>query len=133
MGTLISFLQYIKYEKRFSPHTVEAYENDLEQFFTYLKNTYELTEACDVSYSMIRSWIVSLMESKITPRSINRKLSSLKTYYKFLIRSGLVTINPLQKIQGPKTSKRLPVFVEERNINLLFSEVNFGEGFTADR
>jgi len=133
MPALNSFLQYIKFEKRFSPHTIEAYQNDLDQFFTYAKATYEIEEVAEVSYSMIRSWIVSMMENKITPRTINRKISSLKTFYKFLLRGGHVTVSPLQRIQPPKTSKRLPVYVEELKMDLLFHEVNFGEGFVAAR
>ncbi len=131
MTELTSFLQYIKFEKRFSPHTVVAYENDLAQFFAYTKEAYEIGEAGEINYSIIRSWIVR--ENKITPRTINRKVSSLKTFYKFLLRSGKVSVNPLQKIQPPKVSKRLPVYVEEKNMEMLFSQIDFGEGFVAVR
>jgi integrase/recombinase XerC len=133
MNALSSFIRYIKFEKRFSPHTVEAYESDLEQFFTFLNVTYGETEIVNITHPMIRSWIVSMMESRTTPRSINRKLSSLKSFYKFLLRSETIKINPMQKIQAPKTSKRLPVFVEESSMKLLFEEVDFGEGFAAVR
>jgi integrase/recombinase XerC len=133
MKELSSFLQYIKFEKRFSPHTVTAYNHDLDQFFIYTKTAYEVAEVNEVSYSMIRSWIVSMMEEGVTPRTINRKISTLKTFYKFLLRNGYATSNPLQKIQPPKTSKRLPVFVEEKGMEFLFKEVNFGEGFVAVR
>jgi integrase/recombinase XerC len=128
-----SFIQYIKYEKRFSPHTVLAYQNDLLQFFNYQKATYETENAGDISHSMIRSWIVELMEKEISPRSVNRKLTTLKTYYKFLLRQGIVKMNPMAKVQSPKTSKRLPVFVDESKMALLFSDCDFGNGFDALR
>ena len=128
-----SFLQYIKYEKRFSVNTVTAYENDLTQFFDYQKKQYEIEDAVAVQPSMIRSWMVQLMESGISTRSIARKITSQKTFYKFLMRKGEVKINPLQKVQAPKISKRLPVFVDENKMNLLFSDVNFGDGFEAIR
>jgi integrase/recombinase XerC len=133
MNVLNSFIQYIQFEKRFSPHTVEAYKSDLEQFFTFLNVTYFEKEIEKVTHPMIRSWIVSMMENGTTPRSINRKLSSLKTFYKFLLRNEAIKINPMQKIYAPKTSKRLPVFVEESSMNLLFEQVEFGEGFFAIR
>ncbi len=128
-----SFLQYLRFEKRFSPHTVLAYQNDLQQFFAYLKNLYETEDLLSVTHSMVRSWIVDLMEKEISPRSINRKLTTLKTFYKFLLRQGMVLTNPMLKVQAPKTSKRLPVFVDEKKMELLFKEKNFGEGFEATR
>jgi integrase/recombinase XerC len=126
---LKSFLQYIKFEKRFSPHTVLAYENDLSQFLTYHKNVYDTEEPSSITHSMIRSWIVELMEKEISPRSVNRKLTAVKTFYKFLLRQGKVMTNPMIKIQSPKTSKRLPVFVDEKKMDLLFRTENFGEDF----
>ena len=128
-----SFLQYIKYEKRFSDHTVAAYENDLDQFFLFLEVSYQITDIQEVNHTLIRSWMVSLMEKDINTRSINRKASALKTYYKFLLRQGAVKLNPMLKIQAPKVSKRLPVFVEEDKTKILFNEIQFGEGFSAYR
>ena len=127
------FLQYIRFEKRFSPHTILAYQSDLEQFFKYLLDTYEVTEAEAINHSMIRSWIVSMMEQKISTRSINRKITTLKTYYKFLLRNKAVKVNPMMKIQSPKTSKRLPVFVDQNKMDVLFDQINFGEGYEAIR
>jgi integrase/recombinase XerC len=85
------------------------------------------------TYHMIRSWIVHLLESGITPRSVNRKITTLKTYYRYLVREGEIVENPMSKILSPKTSSRLPVFVEEDNMQKLFDEVEFGEGFEAMR
>jgi integrase/recombinase XerC len=128
-----SFIQYIRYEKRFSPHTVLAYENDLKQFFTFIKNLYETENPDEITHPMIRSWMVDLMEKQISTRSVNRKLTSLKTFYKFLLRNQAVKNNPLLKVISPKTSKRLPVFVDENKMELLFNSVEFGQGFEAKR
>lgn len=127
------FLQYIRFEKRFSPHTILAYQSDLEQFFKYLLDTYEVTDTTEINHSMIRSWMVSMMELKISTRSINRKITTLKTYYKFLLRNKVVTVNPMMKIQSPKTSKRLPVFVDQNKMDVLFDQIDFGEGYEAIR
>ncbi len=127
------FLQYIKFEKRFSPNTVLAYQNDLDQFYLYQQKTYEVCDINEINHSMIRSWIVSMMEAKVTARSINRKISTLKTYCKFLLRSGVITHNPMLKVQSPKTSKRLPVFVDQQKMDLLFEKVDFGTGYEAER
>ena len=124
-----SFLQYIRFEKRFSPNTVLAYQNDLEQFFNYASATYGMTDPVEVQHGVIRSWIVALMEEEISTRSINRKLTSLKTYFKFLLRKQEISHNPMLKVQAPKTSKRLPVFVDQQKMELLFNDVDFGEGF----
>jgi integrase/recombinase XerC len=127
------FLQYIRYEKRFSPNTVLAYETDLRQFFEYQQKLYETSDTGAINHSMIRSWIVNMMEAEISPRSINRKITTLKTFYKFLLRNGEIISNPMMKVQSPKTSKRLPVFVDQGKMDLLFSHVNFGDGFEHSR
>lgn len=131
--SIASFLQYIRFEKRFSPNTVRAYENDLNQFFDYTLASYEVTAPEDVTHPVVRSWIVQLMDQGVTARSINRKITSLKTYYKFLLRRGYVVANPMLKVQSPKMSKRLPVFVDQQKMDLLFSHVDFGSGFEAVR
>jgi len=122
-----SFIQYLQFEKRFSNHTVLAYSTDLSQFYEYLQKTYELTDLSEINHTLVRSWIVSMMEQKITSRSINRKITSLKTFYKYLLRQGIVTDNPMLKVQSPKTSKRLPVFVEKDKMDQLLDTVSFEE------
>lgn len=126
------FLQYIKDERRFSPHTVLAYKNDLKQFFGFLAKM-EIKEIKETNHSIIRSWIIHLIENKINNRTVNRKLSTLKSYFKYLIKEGLIEENPMQKVLAPKTAKRLPTFIEENAMNLLLDEVNFGEGYIASR
>ena len=122
------FLQYLQFEKRFSNHTIIAYSNDLKQFYEYLQITYGIKDLSEIKHTFIRSWIVSLMEHTITPRSVNRKITTLKTFYKFLLRQGLVEENPMLKIQSPKTSKRLPVFVELEKMDVLLDNIEFEEG-----
>ena len=128
-----AFTNYLRYEKRLSPHTVLAYSNDLDQFFIYLKNVYSLDKIGEVNHAIIRSWIVSLMENKISARSVNRKISTLKSFYKFLIREKVLGINPMHKIQSPKNPKRLPVFVEESKMNALIEDVSFSDDFEGRR
>jgi integrase/recombinase XerC len=127
------FIEYIQYEKRYSPHTVSAYRNDLAQFFSFLSHQYNITDIRDVTHPMIRSWLVLLMEEKISPRSVNRKLTTLKSFYRFLVKEGLVFVNPMRKIISPKTSKKLPSFVEKEKMVMLFESINFGNGFPAIR
>ena len=123
-----SFFSYIEYEKRYSGHTLDAYKSDLEQLATFL----EKNESNDIPFAThhdIRNWIVSMMEQKVSARSINRKISTLKSFYKFLMRKGEIKKSPLGKVQSPKTSKRLPVFVELPGIEKLLKEVEFPEGY----
>jgi integrase/recombinase XerC len=126
-----SFLRFIEFEKRYSKHTLLAYSNDIAQFQAFIQQ-YELNIA-EVKHTQIRNWMVSLMQDETTARSINRKLSSLKSFYKFLLRKGEITANPMAKVTNPKTSKRLPVFVEKQSIDQLLKQIKFEEGFWGDR
>jgi integrase/recombinase XerC len=110
-----SFLNYLRFEKRFSNHTVISYQNDLSQFEIYLKKNFE-EEAQSAQYGMVRSWIVQLSEDKLDPLSINRKIASLRSYYKFLLRQELITKDPMMKIKILKTKKKLPHFVKEADM-----------------
>jgi len=127
------FINYLKFEKRYSPHTITAYKKDLEQFDSFLKSEYEVTKADYVSYQMVRSWIVGLMEQDISARSVNRKLSALKSYFKYMKKEGYIRENPMPMIQSPKTSKRLPVFVDPESMETLFSSEIFDDGFEGIR
>jgi integrase/recombinase XerC len=128
-----AFINYLRYEKRLSPHSVIAYSNDLDQFFIYLKGVYSLDDIKEVNHAIMRSWIVSMMENKISARSVNRKISTLKSFYKFLLREKVLEINPMHKIQSPKNPKRLPVFVEESKMNALIEDVSFSDDFEGRR
>lgn len=132
---LSAFIDYLRYEKRMSPHTLSAYTNDLRQFFSYLKNTYSVSDSGikEISHFMIRSWLMSLIEKKITARSVNRKISTLKSFYKFLLREKAISASPMSKILSPKTPKRLPVFIEENKMNLLLEKEFFKDNFEGKR
>jgi integrase/recombinase XerC len=120
-----SFIDYLKFEKRYSAHTVRAYRDDLEQFFSFLESTFGETTLPAITTSLIRSWLASLKESKITSKSINRKISSLKSFFKFQLRTGILEKSPMAGINSPKSGKRLPVYVEEKDMQLLSSHVEF--------
>ncbi|MCD4789881.1 MAG: tyrosine-type recombinase/integrase [Bacteroidales bacterium] len=127
------FIQHITFEKRYSPNTIIAYQKDLRQFFDYIASEYDIKNIHDINHSIIRSWIVYLANDSISSRSINRKLSTLKTFYKFLLKENLVKQNPLTKILPPKTKKRLPEFVNREKMDLLFDQVEFGDNFRGIR
>ncbi len=116
---LSNYLQYLESEKRTSPHTITAYKADIESFRNFLEEEFDQPKLIKASPQMVRSWLASLIESNKVPRSVNRKLSSLRGFYKFEIKDGNLDKNPCKHIVGPKMSKRLPSFVEEKAINNL--------------
>jgi integrase/recombinase XerC len=126
---LAPFIDYVKFEKRYSGHTVIAYQNDLTEFLLFIKEKYEETEPARISAPMIRSWLVSLRNDNIQPRSINRKLSALRSWYKFLLKNKKIEANPLQKINPPKSGKRLPVFVERIPMDRLLHQIELPDTF----
>jgi Site-specific recombinase XerD len=115
-----SFLQYLQYEKNYSSHTVESYKNDLLQFKGYISGENELIPS-DITAADVRHWIVSLMGDNYSPLSVNRKLSSLKSFFKYLQKNNHVSVNPLKNVSGPKTNKTLPHFVKDLEMDKLFS------------
>ena len=125
-----AYYTYLEFQKRYSAHTISAYVNDIEQFTFYLKSTFDLEDVLQVTHVHVRSWIVHLMQAKITPRSINRKLSCLNSLYKFLIRRKVIKTNPMRKVQGPKESKKLPSYVKQANLEKLLEQIEFGEAFS---
>ncbi|MDZ7740594.1 MAG: tyrosine-type recombinase/integrase [Bacteroidota bacterium] len=127
------FINYIRYEKRFSKHTIQAYTTDLEQFSTFLQAFYESDDPSAARPEMIRSWIIHLMETGIGNRSINRKISSLKSFYKYLQREGVMKQSPAAGIISPKTSRHLPEFLEQESITKLFDESHFEKNFSGIR
>lgn len=129
------FLSHLQYEKRYSSHTLKAYENDLGGFSAYLSKEYgaDNGDITTANHFQIRSWIVQLIESGIAPRSVNRKITALKSFFRFLLRENLVSQNPMVKIQSPKTGKKLPAFIDEKKMEDLFSSIEFPEGFAGSR
>jgi len=130
MQHVSDFIGYIGHEKRYSLNTVQAYLRDLEQFFLYLKSIYDIDSATSISHLEIRSWLASLKENKLESKSINRKISTLKSFYKYLLKKELIESSPMSKIISPKNAKRLPAFVNERNMNVLLTEIYFPDDFT---
>lgn len=128
-----SFLQYLQIEKRYSPHTVRSYLNDLDQFYLFLTSQSLPDDAVTVTSHDIRSWIVSMLENGYTTVSIHRKISCLRVFYRFLRKEGHLKTDPLQKVVLPKRKKSLPVFVEEAAINNLLDNNSFAEGFDGIR
>ncbi len=129
MDSISDFIGYIRTEKRYSIHTVQAYQKDLEQFFLFIQNTFSVQALQDIGHLQIRSWLAHLKENGMESKSMNRKISTLKSFFKFQIRSGLLSQNPMQKIVSPKNSKRLPVFVNENQMEHLLGEVHFPDSF----
>lgn len=128
-----AYYTYLEFQKRYSAHTISAYRNDIEQFIFYIKASFDIDDILKVTHVHIRSWIVHLMQNKIAPRSINRKLSCLNSLYKFLIRRKAIKKNPLRKVQGPKESKKLPSYVKQGNMQKLFSLIPFADSFAGIR
>ncbi|RYY07828.1 MAG: integrase [Sphingobacteriaceae bacterium] len=125
------FYNYIQHEKRFSVNTLTAYKTDLLQYFTYVEVN---DNASFTDVFLIRSWIVQLMDQKIDSRSVKRKITSLKTYFRFLVRENLIQDNPMSKIQSPKLAKKLPSIIREENISsLLDNQDVFGTDFLGIR
>src|SRR6201996_6661607 len=129
------FIQYIKFEKRYSPHTVEAYRSDLDQFLKFVSHPDEnITHPSEVTHHHIRNWMVDLMNQNLTPRSINRKIATLRKYFKFLVQEEVISVNPASKITTPKVPKHLPVVVEDAKLTaMLDSEETFTADFPGQR
>ncbi|HNJ58079.1 MAG TPA: site-specific integrase, partial [Chitinophagaceae bacterium] len=125
-STIVDFLNYIKFEKRYSLHTVIAYQTDLEQFFVYINAQYDSPTVQSINSMMIRSWLACLKgDEKLSAKSLNRKISSLKTFFRHLLKNQVITQTPMSTVVAPKISKRLPVFVQENNLETLFNHVEF--------
>lgn len=127
------FLDFLRYEKRFSPHTVTAYQVDLTQFAQYLREEYELAEPAHATHPLIRGWVVNLMGQQLDPRTVNRKVACLRSYYKFLLRIHRIEANPMLRIKAPKMAKKLPEFVPEESLNRLLNSFEFEDSFTGMR
>lgn len=130
-----SFLNYLHYERGYSAHTIKAYSQDLLQFKMYIEANTE-NERFDcvlIDADQIRNWIVYLLEGQVSPASVNRKLSSLKSFFKYLMRQHIVSENPLRFVVGPKVARALPYFVKEKDMDLLLEEEGFQDDFEGVR
>ena len=124
-----SFLKYLEYEKRFSQHTITSYKTDLEQFTTFLELNYPEITLSEADHRMVRDWMVQLVEDNIQARSVNRKIASLRAYYKFLIKNKEIPKDPTCRIKVLKTKKSIPHFVKENDVLTILDQYDFGEGF----
>lgn len=128
-----NFLTYLQHEKRYSSHTLLAYETDLRQFEQYLQQNFELTLLTSKA-PQVRSFMMALMDNQISANAVNRKISSLRSFYKYLQREGTLAANPMLLIRAPKIPKRLPVFIEEHKLDqLLDSQTIFTDDFASKR
>lgn len=127
------FLEHLQFEKRVSEHTLVAYRLDLEQWEHYLAFAYEGIGVDETTGPMLRSWVVSLMEEGLAPTSVNRKIATLRSYYKFLKRKELVAKDPSKGLVSLKKPSKLPVYVEENALTVLFDQVEFPGGFVGIR
>lgn len=133
MFQIDAFLHALEHQRRYAQHTLTAYQSDMHQFVNYLTERQCLTSALEIRHFHIRSWVASMMDGGITPRSINRKLSCLKTYFQYLRKNGAIELDPMKKVLAPKTGKKLPVFVPENQMEILFSQVEFPSGYEGVR
>jgi integrase/recombinase XerC len=121
------FLNYLKFEKRYSRHTIISYQNDLTAFLDYLISTYGSYDVSTLTHLYVRSWLASLKDAGMTAKTINRKISTLKSFFKHAMKNGVVKQSPMAKIIAPKNEKRLPVYVEANNMSTLLTHVAFTE------
>lgn len=128
-----SFLGYLRFEKNSSGKTIRSYGTDLDKFEDYLKGVDEELDFTGADADLIRGWVVQLMEQGYTTASVNRKLSSLRSFYRYLLRRGAVEVNPMLAVKGPKNKKPLPVFVREAEMNRLLDEAEWQQGFEGCR
>jgi len=128
-----AFISYLRLEKNYSEHTIKAYERDIGNFAEYCKEHHDENGITQVSYPLIRNWIVLLSDQGISNRTINRKISSLQAYYKFLLKVGDITISPLVKHRALKTSKKVEVPFSEVEMETILSKIPFEDGFEGER
>jgi integrase/recombinase XerC len=122
------FLAYIQLEKRYSAHTFTAYQQDLTQFFTFLRSQYGDVSITGISHSHVRTWLAWLMEEGMTAKSVNRKISTLKSFFKYALRHGEMMVSPMTKVTAPKIGKRLPGFIDEKGMQAVEDNASMRRG-----
>ncbi len=132
-NTLQSFKDYLQLEKNYSPHTVNAYLNDIVFFQKFLQKEFEQDTLHEVNYSQIRSWIVFLVDDGISNTSVNRKVASLKSFYKFLLKTKQIQVSPLLKHKALKTPKNLQIPFSEKELDTVLNHIEYAEGFEGTR
>lgn len=127
------YIRYLRYEKNYSLHTEISYSEDLSQFVEFLAEHFSDTDIKHVDRDIIRMWIVSMMERKISARSVNRKLSAVKSFYRYLQKIGEVTVNPASKINGPKIGRPIPAFANSSDMEKVLDQEDYGDSFESLR
>ena len=127
MPMIAEFLNYLTVEKAYSPHTITSYENDLRAFEAYLRQTESALELKTVDADLVRGWAMELMASGQKATSVNRRLSTLRTFYKYLLKKNVVAVSPMQGVSGPKKVKPLPQFVREVDMELMLNSTGQGD------
>jgi len=134
MSALIdSFLDYLRFERAYSPKTVQGYAIDLNEFEAYLLGLDDGLTLETADADVVRGWAMAMMGAGQKETSVNRRLSALRSFYRFLLRKGIITVSPMQTVKGPKKKKPLPMFLREDEMNRLLDETDFGEGFEGER
>jgi integrase/recombinase XerC len=123
------FLNYLTFQKRYSPNTIISYQNDLTAFFEFIFLEYKIHKVKEITSPVIRTWLASLKENKSSSKTINRKISSLKSFFKYQLRMKNISISPVATISSLKINRRLPSFIEERDIKTLLNHDYFPETF----
>ncbi len=130
---ITSFIKYIEFEKRYSKHTILAYTKDLEHLQYYLRDEYEIHNSNEVTFMHLRSWVVSFIDEGLQTKSIHRKIASAKSFFKYLLRERKISKNPTAQLIAPKLGKRLPEYLEEKQVDRLLNDIQFPEGFIGKR
>lgn len=136
---MVSFLDYLRFERNYSAHTIAAYEKDIIQFDDFLASVFdEVTSSGEkdprmIDTDVIRNWIMYLLDQQVSPRTVNRKLSSLKSFFKFLVKQQVLENNPARLVKGPKVGQPLPSFVREKDIEKVLEEDRYADGFEGTR
>ena len=127
------FLDYIKSEKRYSHHTFTSYRRDLFQFQQFLKTKFEVSNDNEIRFEMIRSWVALLLDSKNSASTVNRKISTLRSYFKYLISFDIIKKNPITKLIAPKTNKKIPSHISQIDMSKILDKTNFTDDFIGKR
>lgn len=128
-----SFINYLEFEKKASPHTVEAYRRDLGQFDEFTSLSFKLIDIAEAKHPELRAWVIDLVDSGLSSTTVNRKIATLRSYYKFLLRSGIISTDPTYKLKSLKNPKKLPEFVQESAIESVLNESVYESTFDGQR
>ena len=128
-----TFLRFLKHGKRYSDLTISSYKNDLDQLSAYLYETYELEDLLVVEHDHLRSWVLELVKKKLSPSSVNRKIATTKSFYKFLLKNLYIEVSPAERLKNLKASKKLPETIKEKELSQLLDNTNFTDGFEGMR